>query len=1046
MMDGRKRKLSAVVVSLLLILSTGAGVVLTATGTASAQPTEIRSCAPNNPIDAPGVYVVTRNLRVADGEVDCLVVTADDVVIDGDGHEMRGSKLGLPGNFVPIDAAGVGIRVEGASNVTVKNFGEIEIFDVGVLYRDSTGGKVLNNVFLITDSGVVIEDTDPADGVRHGGTEVAENRYWGGQILDEVDERAVVVDGADGNVVHDNGVVSPFHGIIVNSGAENRVENNTVEAFEAFGVWVQNAPRTTVRNNSVAFLERKKRNQGVGTGIMVVGGRSTDTRVEDNRLNTFAANGISLSVTEGVTAVNNRINNTTTGIQLVSANGSEVSENTVSDPLSGDDTTGISFAGGRSSRNTVAGNAVTGPSVGLAARNVRGVANVVSENRIEADDIGVSLNNARGFTVSGNPRIQGEAFGIEIRDSAAVVRDNPAIWSEGVGVDVLTNETIGETRVEDNIVSGASVGISLSRGDESSAVRVTEGVELDDNYVVSTGVAIFLDAADGNELRGNVIVDTDIGINVLRSSDGNRLIRNGISDAERTGIRVEGSERTELAQNFVNVRDGTGIQIGTGTEFTLLRDNDVRGPTVGTARIGTGVLLVDADDTTLRNNTFSRLERGVVVFGATPGRPRFLQNTFRNDQFGLDVLTGAIDVRGDNRFEGNNVGLRLSRSSARVDDAGFEGNTAGVVIQSPPVGDDVPAVTIDDSRFVDNVFGVDVREVAAAATVEIRDTRFVGNDAFGVFNQDRTDPEDVVDAEGNFWGAGNGPSSTEDPDAPFEDPFVPGSFADGDGDAVSEGATPGVSNVHFTPFLGEFASVRFAPGEDVVQSDGRAVTVPGAFLSAGGFLAVHDGRLLDGERTEIGDDDLIDTFLGVSPYLAPGDSEDVTVRLDEPLSGNATVVVVPYRDVDGDEAFGFVQTQGETDGPFLASDGAPVADGGVVFVGERARFEITGFDFPASVSRSEIVAGTVRVTNTGEAPGTGVVGVRIDGDDALDDAPVFREETTLDPNETVTLEFRVPTDFVPLGNSTVVVFTDDDERTTTVSVRAATATESESAG
>lgn len=76
---------------------------------------------------------------------------------------------------------------------------------------------------------------------------------------------------------------------------------------------------------------------------------------------------------------------------------------------------------------------------------------------------------------------------------------------------------------------------------------------------------------------------------------------------------------------------------------------------------------------------------------------------------------------------------------------------------------------------------------------------------------ERTEPDEeppvppeanILNATNNYWGDEAGPASPDDPDAPFADPET-GTLACGDGDTVSEGATPGVSNVRFDPWLSE---------------------------------------------------------------------------------------------------------------------------------------------------------------------------------------------------------------------------------------------------
>lgn len=73
------------------------------------------------------------------------------------------------------------------------------------------------------------------------------------------------------------------------------------------------------------------------------------------------------------------------------------------------------------------------------------------------------------------------------------------------------------------------------------------------------------------------------------------------------------------------------------------------------------------------------------------------------------------------------------------------------------------------------------------------------NSAHGVFNEDG----DGIHAERNYWGASDGPSSSEDPDAPFMGASSD-DIANGSGSAVNEDPNYFAhTNVHYYPYLEE---------------------------------------------------------------------------------------------------------------------------------------------------------------------------------------------------------------------------------------------------
>ncbi|WP_435551638.1 DUF7282 domain-containing protein [Natrinema sp. CGMCC1.2065] len=110
------------------------------------------------------------------------------------------------------------------------------------------------------------------------------------------------------------------------------------------------------------------------------------------------------------------------------------------------------------------------------------------------------------------------------------------------------------------------------------------------------------------------------------------------------------------------------------------------------------------------------------------------------------------------------------------------------------------------------------------------------------------------------------------------------------------------------------------------ESDGDAVTVDDVSLSEGGFVAVYDGVAVDTDP---------DAIVGVSSYLEAGDHENVTVDLEESLNESGPLVAVVHHDTDGDEAFGYVESDGEDDVPYVTAGGAPVLDGAFVTVADE---------------------------------------------------------------------------------------------------------------
>ena len=118
-------------------------------------------------------------------------------------------------------------------------------------------------------------------------------------------------------------------------------------------------------------------------------------------------------------------------------------------------------------------------------------------------------------------------------------------------------------------------------------------------------------------------------------------------------------------------------------------------------------------------------------------------------------------------------------------------------------------------------------------------------------------------------------------------------------------------------------------------SDGTSVTVDEATLPEGGFVTIHDATLLEGE--------VFESVIGVSEFLEPERHTGIEVDLftgvpgaefeEDRLTETQPLIAMPHLDTDGDEQYGFIETEGEEDGPYL-DDGQAVIDVGFVSVEE----------------------------------------------------------------------------------------------------------------
>jgi PGF-CTERM protein len=103
---------------------------------------------------------------------------------------------------------------------------------------------------------------------------------------------------------------------------------------------------------------------------------------------------------------------------------------------------------------------------------------------------------------------------------------------------------------------------------------------------------------------------------------------------------------------------------------------------------------------------------------------------------------------------------------------------------------------------------------------------------------------------------------------------------------------------------------------DAEGSDAGSVTIDRVTLHDGGFVTVHDSSLGEGA--------VLESVRGTSEYLSPGTHEDVEIALDDPLEEDDRLITMAHRDTNGNEAYDFVSSQGDADGPYATADGAVV--------------------------------------------------------------------------------------------------------------------------
>ena len=199
-------------------------------------------------IDEPGDYVLESDLVDEEFfEGVCIEITADNVTLDGRGHEIRG---------------GDGVLVTGA-NVTVENL-TLRGFE-GIRYHQTSGGTIQNNT-TSAEEGIILEST-------------TQTVIEGNECSDDLG--TIELNNADGNVVQNN-EISGEYGPLLSDSSRNRIEDNYIRQAEV-GITV-GGTRNAIKRNTVTST--------LTGGIIVLGDRN---RLHQNTVTETQYTGITLT-------------------------------------------------------------------------------------------------------------------------------------------------------------------------------------------------------------------------------------------------------------------------------------------------------------------------------------------------------------------------------------------------------------------------------------------------------------------------------------------------------------------------------------------------------------------------------------------------------------------------------------------------------------------------------------------------------------------------------------------------------------------------------
>lgn len=383
-----------------------------------------------------------------------------------------------------------------------------------------------------------------------------------------------------------------------------------------------------------------------------------------------------------------------------------------------------------------------GKVIEVGARNT-----LIRDNTVDAPR-GVGIFLSDGLTSQGEPDPElGTATGSHVVNNS-VQAYNFRIWSDA------DRTVIRDNNVSDRLETDT---------DRKTCEDARKECENANHSIVSTG--------NGTVIRSNTVRYSNHPI-ALYDPNGTAILLGGKiyhrTLPERPGHNW--ANNNSIIDNTVDGAPEDAIQLLHVATGSVVRNNTLTDNVEG--------IRVWSNETIVRNNTVARSNYwphlGVVIVG----RAKVINNTITKYYQGL-VIAGHAKVIGNTITNNGRDGVFFSLGGCCD---WYPANGSGRLLNNTITG---------NARY-----GISIEDGTPRSQIEIHYNRIQNNGELGIynFNPDKSDGDwPIVNATNNYWDCG-GPSGD------LEDPYT-GRIANGTGDTISVGDEPGVSNVHFDPFL-----------------------------------------------------------------------------------------------------------------------------------------------------------------------------------------------------------------------------------------------------
>ena len=178
------------------------------------------------PVEASGTINIDSDYTFTSNIYEPIVVTADNIIIDGAGYTVQGT------------GSGTGINMTWRSNVTLKNV-EVTNFYYGIYLSSSTNNTITGNTASSNYGTGIYLDYSSNNNTVYGNT--ASSNYGTGIYLDY---------SSNNNTVYGNTASSNGRGIYLWSSSNNTVYGNTASSNNEAGIWLQSSSNNALFHNN----------------------------------------------------------------------------------------------------------------------------------------------------------------------------------------------------------------------------------------------------------------------------------------------------------------------------------------------------------------------------------------------------------------------------------------------------------------------------------------------------------------------------------------------------------------------------------------------------------------------------------------------------------------------------------------------------------------------------------------------------------------------------------------------------------------------------